>query len=75
MALTPEPDVARKLALFWGTEALLIDQYASFDVLLYLTERKMVDAGLVQSGDLIAFTTGMPVGSGGTNVLKVHQIP
>jgi pyruvate kinase len=75
VALTPEPYVARRLALLWGTDALLIDPYASFDVLLYLMERDMVRAGLVGSGDLIAFTTGMPVGSGGTNVLKIHQIP
>ncbi len=75
VALTPEPYVARRLALLWGTEALLIDSYASIDVLLYMTERHMVHEGLVSSGDLIAFTTGMPVGSGGTNVLKIHQIP
>lgn len=75
VALTPEPRVARRLALIWGTESLLIDAYSSFDILLYLTEREMVHQGLVRSGDLIAFTTGMPVGSGGTNVLKIHQIP
>ena len=75
IALTPDPQVARRLALLWGTESLLIDQYASFDVLIYMTEREMVHAGLVNSGDLIAFTTGMPVGAGGTNVLKIHQIP
>lgn len=75
IALTPEPRVARRLALLWGTESLLIDHYASIDVLLYMTERQMVHEGLVRSGDLIAFTTGMPVGSGGTNVLKIHQIP
>ncbi|MGC1380104.1 MAG: pyruvate kinase [Candidatus Baltobacteraceae bacterium] len=75
VALTPEPLVARRLALLWGTESLLIEPYASIDVLLYMTERHMVREGLVRSGDLIAFTTGMPVGSGGTNVLKIHQIP
>jgi pyruvate kinase len=75
VALTPEPNVARRLALLWGTEALLIDSYSSIDVLLYMTEWQMVKAGLVSTGDLIAFTTGMPVGSGGTNVLKIHQIP
>ncbi len=75
VALTPDARVARRLALLWGTESLLIDTYGSFDVLLYMTERQMVRAGLAQSGDLIAFTTGMPVGSGGTNVLKIHQIP
>ena len=74
VALTPDERVARRLALLWGTESLLIDEYSSFDVLLSMTERQMVRAGLVQSGDLIAFTTGMPVGSGGTNVLKIHQI-
>ncbi len=75
IALTPVPSVARRLALLWGTESLLIDSYGSIDVLLYMTERQMVRAGLVNSGDLIAFTTGMPVGEGGTNVLKIHQIP
>ena len=75
VALTPEPYVARRLALLWGTESLLIDSYASIEVLLYMTERQMVHEGLAHSGDLIAFTTGMPVGSGGTNVLKIHQIP
>jgi pyruvate kinase len=75
VALTPEPQVARRLALLWGTESLIIDHYSSIEVLLYMTERRMVHEGLVGPGDLIAFTTGMPVGSGGTNVLKIHQIP
>lgn len=75
VALTPDPRVARRLALLWGTESLLIDPYASIEVLLYMTERHMVREGLVHPGDAIAFTTGMPVGSGGTNVLKIHQIP
>ncbi len=75
IALTPVPAVARQLALLWGVEALVIENYASFDVLLYMTEQTMLQAGLVKSGDSIAFTTGMPVGSGGTNLLKIHQIP
>jgi pyruvate kinase len=74
VALTPDPAVARRLALVWGTESLVIDPYNSIDVLLYMTQREMVRAGLVSAGDLIAFTTGIPVGAGGTNVLKIHQI-
>ncbi|MDP9111041.1 MAG: pyruvate kinase, partial [Candidatus Eremiobacteraeota bacterium] len=75
IVLTPNDDVARRLALVWGTESLLIDRYASIDVLLYMTEQRMMQAGLVREGDLIAFTTGMPVGAGGTNLLKIHEIP
>jgi pyruvate kinase len=75
IVLTPNDDVARRLALVWGTESLLIDRYSSIDVLLYMTEQRMMQAGLVREGDLIAFTTGMPVGAGGTNLLKIHEIP
>jgi pyruvate kinase len=75
IALTPTEVVARRLALVWGTESLLIDHYASIDVLLYMTEQRMTQAGLVRSKDMIAFTTGMPVGAGGTNLLKIHEIP
>jgi pyruvate kinase len=74
VALTPDPVVARRLALVWGTESLLIDPYSSIDVLLYMTEREMLRAGFVNPGDLIAFTTGIPVGAGGTNVLKIHLV-
>ena len=56
-------------------ESLLIDRYASIDVLLYMTEQRMMQAGLLRPKDMIAFTTGMPVGAGGTNLLKIHEIP
>ncbi|MBC5829541.1 MAG: pyruvate kinase, partial [Candidatus Eremiobacteraeota bacterium] len=75
VALTPVVEVARRLALVWGVEALLIERYSSIDVLLHITEQRMRSAGLVQSGESVAFTSGMPVGAGGTNVLKIHQIP
>lgn len=74
IALTPVPYVARRLALVWGVESLLIEKYASIDVLLYMMENQMISAGLVKHGDHVAFTTGMPTGAGGTNVLKIHQI-
>ena len=62
------------MALVWGVESLLIDRYSSIDVLLYMMDHEMLRAGLVRRGDRVAFTTGMPVGAGGTNVLKIHQI-
>jgi pyruvate kinase len=75
VALTPLAEVARRLALLWGIESILIERYSSIDVLLHITEQRMVAEGLVTHGDCVAFTTGMPVGAGGTNLLKVHQIP
>jgi len=74
IALTPRREVARRLALVWGVDSLLIEDYCSFDALLDVTERRLKETGLAQSGDCVAFTTGMPVGAGGTNVLKIHRL-
>ncbi len=74
IALTPMPEVARRLALLWGIESILIERYASIDVLLHIMEQRMLAEGLADRGDCVAFTTGMPVGGGGTNLLKIHEI-
>lgn len=75
VALTPEPHVACRLALLWGVESVMIERYSSIDVLLHITEQRMLSEGLVRHGESVAFTTGMPVGGGGTNILKIHPIP
>lgn len=74
IALTPVLEVARRLALLWGIESILIERYNSIDVLLHIMEQRMLAEGLVTHGDCVAFTTGMPVGAGGTNLLKIHEI-
>jgi pyruvate kinase len=74
IALTPVPQIARRLALIWGVDSLLIENYSSIDVLLHVTERRLKEEGLAKEGDCVAFTTGMPVGAGGTNLLKIHRI-
>lgn len=74
IALTPVVEVARRLALIWGVDSLLIENYSSIDVLLHITEQRLKAEGLATPGDCVAFTSGMPVGAGGTNVLKIHQI-
>jgi pyruvate kinase len=74
LALTPNERVARKLALLWGVESLLIQEYHSVDELLEIMEKRLKEVGYARSGDHVAFTTGMPVGAGRTNLLKLHPI-
>ncbi|PZR58592.1 MAG: pyruvate kinase [Candidatus Meridianibacter frigidus] len=74
IALTPVLEVARRLALIWGVDSFLIEKYSSIDVLLHIMESRLKAEGLAIEGDCVAFTSGMPVGAGGTNVLKIHQI-
>ncbi len=75
IAMTPLETVARRLAMVWGVEAMVVQSYRYIETLIEIAEAKMLESGLVRSGDLIAITSGMPVGAGGTNVLKIHTLP
>jgi pyruvate kinase len=45
------------------------------ETLLRFAEDKLVEAGLVQAGDLIVFTFGEPIGvPGGTNTMKIVKV-
>jgi pyruvate kinase len=74
LALTPNESVARQLTLLWGVESLLIQEYHSVDELLEIMEKRLKEVGYARSGDHVAFTTGMPLGAGRTNLLKLHPI-
>ena len=75
VAMTPVAEVARRLALTWGVDALVVEKYGSFESLIDIVEARMLREKLAKSGEMIAITSGMPVGEGGTNVLKLHTLP
>ena len=75
IALTPFVDVARRLAVVWGVESVVVQPYRYIETLIEIAEQRIVSDGYARSGDTIAITSGMPVGEGGTNVLKIHKLP
>lgn len=75
VAMTQVPEVARRLALCWGVEALVVESYRYFETLIDIVEARMLRENLGRSGETIVITSGMPVGRGGTNIIKVHQLP
>ena len=75
IAMTPIPEVARRMSLVWGVEAIVVDTYRYFETLIDIVEARMQRENLAHPGDTIAVTSGIPVGEGGTNILKIHQLP
>ncbi len=75
IAMTPIPEVARRMSLVWGVDAILVDSYRYFESLIDIVESRMLRDNLARPGETIAITSGMPVGEGGTNVLKLHPLP
>ena len=75
VAMTPVPEVACRMALVWGVEALVVDGYKYFETLIDIVEARMLSEKLAGAGETIVVTSGMPVGEGGTNVIKIHELP
>ncbi len=75
IAMTSSLEVARRMTLVWGVETLVVEPYHFFETLIDIVEARMLRADLAASGATIAITSGMPVGEGGTNVIKIHRLP
>ncbi len=75
VAITPLVEVARRLALVWGVESLVVQAYRYIETLIEIAEQRVIAEGLAAPGETVAITSGMPVGAGGTNVLKIHRLP
>jgi pyruvate kinase len=45
-----------------------------FETMLELAEARLLAEGIAERGEVIVVTSGMPVGEGGTNVVKLHRI-
>jgi pyruvate kinase len=75
-ALTPEEGSRRRMTLYRETHPLLMDYQAdNREALMLEAEQKLVDAGVVQKGDLIVMTIGDPIGkTGGTNTMKIVRV-
>jgi pyruvate kinase len=75
IAPTPEPGTYRLLALVWGVEPFLVDQFADTDAMIVTAVEAARSRGLVQDDDLVIITAGVPLGGAGlTNTLKAHRV-
>ena len=72
-ALTPVPEAQTKMCLYREVYPLLMKQtHTDRELLLADAEQALLDAGVVEIGDLIVMTIGESIGTpGGTNTLKI----
>jgi pyruvate kinase len=72
---TTDPTVLRQMNLSWGVIPVMVDEKNNTDELFEHVVDVASQHGLVQNGDLVVITAGVPLGiSGTTNLLKVHLV-
>ncbi len=75
IAFSPLKEVVQYLALSWGVTPILIEPQDSVDHLLAYAPWYLKEHKLVERGQSVVITAGVPVGSSGkTNMIKVVEI-
>ncbi|WP_408007173.1 pyruvate kinase [Pseudalkalibacillus sp. A8] len=75
IAVTSSEVVCRRMSLVWGVTPQLSEQARSTDELLEIAVDASLKSGIVNHGDLVLITAGVPVGeTGTTNLMKVHVV-
>ncbi|MFD2613482.1 pyruvate kinase [Paenibacillus gansuensis] len=75
LAVTPTEQVMRRLALVWGVIPVKGTAATTTDEMFDIAVNGGMSTGMLQLGDLVVITAGVPVGRAGTtNLIKVHHI-
>ncbi len=75
IAVTPNTASARRMQMYWGIEPLLGAAAKNTDDMVNATVGCAVDNGMVNTGDVVVITAGVPVGmAGSTNLINVRIV-
>jgi pyruvate kinase len=75
LAVTPEPETFRQLALVWGVVPVLTEHYPTYESMLPVTREIILKLGLAAVGDRLVLTAGVPFDvAGTTNLLKIETV-
>ena len=75
IAVTPLGTTFRRLALSWSTLPLKIDRMENTDDMMEKAKVVAKEAGIVDAGDIVVITAGVPIGiPGKTNIVKADLI-
>lgn len=69
------PDICRELNLMWGVQPVLINKKNNAEELYSEAIAAAANAGVLQNGDTVVLTAGVPLGvSGKTNMMRVVEV-
>lgn len=74
-AITPSRNVRRRLTLYAGVRSLQVDFKGDTEVQIRSLEKAVLEAGVLNRGDLVIITMGSPLAAQGTtNLMKAHRL-
>ncbi len=75
LAVSPWEAIVRRMALYWGVEAVMVTQVDDTDDMIEQAKTAALDQGLARPGDVVVIAAGLPLEvSDTTNLIQVHRI-
>ena len=74
LAVTFDEITQKSLMLNWGVIPVVTEKPSSTDDMFDVAEKVALESGLVESGDNIVIVAGVPVGTGGTNTMRIRTV-
>jgi pyruvate kinase len=75
IAPTPRRTTHRQLALVWGVVPIWANEFPDTEEMIVTVVAAARARGLVDDGDLVIITAGVPLGGAGlTNTVKAHRV-
>ncbi len=75
IASTPFEKIKNQLSLEWGVTPIKVENHKDTDTILETSIESSLNKKLVETGDTVVLTAGVPVGTtGSTNLLKVETV-
>lgn len=75
ICVTPNPITYRRMALVWGVQPMMVEEFSTIDEMIDVIVRTTSEAGLATNGDKLVIIAGVPFGAGGqTNFVKIHTV-
>ena len=72
LALTPNRDTARRLAMAWGVQPVVVEEVSTVANMVDVARRASVDMGFAEPNQPIVIAAGIPFGeSGATNLVHI----
>lgn len=74
-AITPSRKVRRRLTLYAGVRSLQVEFQGDTEAQIRSLEKAVLEAGVLNRGDLVIITMGSPLAAQGTtNLMKAHRL-
>ncbi len=75
IALTDRDDVVKRLNLVWGVIGVKIREISETDKTVEIAKEQLRESNILNKGDLVIFTAGIPLFKrGSTNMVKIEKI-